>query len=150
MDFKLATVLGVVMAAVVISSASFVWVFSVSMVSPVSMALVIILSLTFGWIYFGKEESTAKEAMALGIFWIIIAIILEAAAAVGFFQQSDYFKVNPSIYAGYLLMLVFTVAAFFLRRRLGKSSEEQAEPGKDKEKEMAMRGEALLEPSIAS
>ncbi len=151
MDFKWATVLGIILAVVVISAASLVWMVSVALVSPVAMGLVIILSLAFGWIYFGKSESNVKSAAALGIFWIIIALIVEAIVMVGMFRQLDYFIVNPSIYVGYLLILVFTVVSFFLRAKLKKgSSTAQGKPIGKETKEIAMRGEALLEPAIAS
>ncbi|MBN2042463.1 MAG: hypothetical protein JW754_01510 [Candidatus Aenigmarchaeota archaeon] len=151
MDFRWAAILGVVLAVVVISVSSFVWMFSVALVSPVAMVLVIILSLAFGWIYFGKDESNVKTAVALGILWIIIAVIIEAIVMVGLLQQFDYFIVNPSVYAGYLLIMVFTVAAFFLKKRLSKESAAQGKPTEEEAtKEIAMRGDVLLEPSIAS
>ncbi len=151
MNFRWAAVLGLILWAAVFGSASALY--GTGFAHIAATALSIVLPFLLGWMYFGEIKSTAKSALSLALFWVILMFVLETLIMVAFLGQYAYYTDNPSIFLGYLMIIVFTIASFFFRKWRSSKSPGQPQTAEKKEglpEQVAKEAPALSMPKFAS
>ncbi len=70
-----------------------------------------VLILLCGFMYFREVEGSVREGLFLGLFWILISIVLDAAITVPLFVKSYQFFFQWPLWAGYAEVLMVAVLA---------------------------------------
>lgn len=154
MNFRWAAVLGIILWVAVFGSSSALY--GTGFTDIVATGVSIFLPFLFGWMYFGEIKSSAKSALSLALFWVILMFVIETLVMVAFLGQYNYYTENPYIFLGYVMIIVFTMAAFFFRKwRSSKKPVQEQTPEKEEKKEelpeqMVKEASALYDPKIAS
>lgn len=70
-----------------------------------------VLILLCSFMYFREVEGSVKEGLNLGLFWILISIVLDAAITVPLFVKSYKFFFQWPLWVGYAEILMVAVLA---------------------------------------
>lgn len=111
-NLQLATLWGILLWMLIFAFVS-IFMFTLPSLNTNLLLLLInpVLILLCGFMYFREVEGSVREGLILGLFWIMISIVLDAAITVPLFVKSYQFFFQWPLWVGNAEVLIFAVIA---------------------------------------